>query len=276
MKATRTKRMAGFVSLLLALTLSATACVGPMSSGSGPGPGSPAPEVTQAPKLSSMKLIKDGDFEGWNSMDGETDFKWSAADFASMEKNATSALEILAQRHPEFTVEGFKTTPEIWNNTVAPELKPLATTAGWANLTNGWAKEVPSADEEIAADSTEEFVTNPFLTNRPEILDNAKYPMYSITHSWKTPAGEKCSPSDKPYEVNPVGVSATTRPEGNSFASAYPLITAMLEVKIHCKEGGTLKVDQMSLTLQLKKEGGQWLVNRVNMFAPSTPNVMEK
>lgn len=268
--------MAGLVGLLMALTLSATACSDPMSWGASKGPASPAPEVTPVTKISSMKLIKDGDFEGWNSMDGETDFKWSPADVASMEKNATAALEILAQRHPEFTVEGFKTTPEIWNNTVAPELKPLATTAGWTNLTNGWTKEVPSADGEMSENSTEEFVTNPFLTNRPEILDSAKYPMYSIAHSWKSAAGEKCSPSDKPYEVKPVGVSATTRPEGNSFASAYPLITAMLEVKIHCKEGGTLKVDQMSLTLQLKKERGQWLVSRVNMFAPSTPNVMEK
>jgi hypothetical protein len=272
----RTKQMTGVVGLLAALALAMSGCSVPMNPGNGKAPAQPASQETQAPKISSMKLVADGDFEGWNSMDGETNFKWSAADKASMEKNGTAVLQILAQNHPEFTVDGFKPTAEIWNDKIAPELKPLTTTAAWPKLAEYWMKEVPSEDGEISGEDTTPFGINPFLTNRPEILEFGTHPMYNIIRSWKTPAGEKCSPSDKPYDVNPVGISATTRPEGNSFASAYPLITGMLEVVVHCKEGGTLKVDQMSHTLQMKKEGGEWLLSGVNMFAPSKPNVMEK
>lgn len=265
--------MTGFAGLLMALALTATAC----SPGQPPSQGNaPTPQATQATKLSTMKLIKDGDFEGWNSMDGEVGFKWSEADKASMEKNATAALEILAQRHPEFTIEGFKPTPEILNSTIAAELKPLATAAGWGTITKGWAKEIPSQDGEISMMDETPLVINAFLTNRPEMLEDAEYPKYNILRSWKSAKGEQCSPSDKPYEVNPVGVSATTRPEGNSFASAYPLITGKLDLTIHCKEGGVLNVKQMGITLQMKKENGQMLVSNINMFAGTPASTIEK
>jgi hypothetical protein len=266
--------MVGFVGLLMALALTASGCTPAQPPAAG---NAPTPSATQAAKLSTMKLITDGDFEGWNSMDGEVGFKWSDADKASMEKNGTAILEILAQSHPEFTVEGFKPTREILDSTIAAELKPLTVSSAWSTVEAGWLKGVPNEDGPLTGDDQNPFVTNPFLTNRPELLESSGSD-YNVVRSWRTSGGEKCSPSDKPIEVNPVAISATTRPEGNSFASAYPLITGKLDLSIPCKEGGKLNVQQMSLTLQLKKENGEWLLSGVSMFpgAGSATNSIEK
>lgn len=225
---------------------------------------------SEAPKnkLADAPITPDQEFEGWNSMDGEVGFKWSKTDRASMEKNGKAILQVLFEDHPEFTVDGFKTTPEVWNSEVAPKLQPLTLSSKWAMFTGAWVKEVPAEDGKIAPEETEPYLSNPVLTNRPEILNGDKYPEYTIQRSWKSKSGETCSPSDKPYDVNVQAISITTRPEGNSFASAYPLLTPQLEITIHCKEGRKLKA-AVSPSIQMKKENGEWLLSGMSWFTGS-------
>lgn len=262
-----TKRIAGVAGLLAALTLTATGCqVAPNPNGA-----QAAPPVQEAPqvKLTDVEVTADSDYEGWNSMDGEVGFRWSEADKAAQQKNGKAILQVLFEDHPEFTVDGFKATSEVWKSEVAPKLQPLTLSSKWAMLTGAWSKEVPAEDGKIASEETEPY-RNPVLTNRPEILNGDKYPAYTIQRSWKSKSGETCSPSDKPYDINVQAISITTRPEGNSFASAYPLLTPQLEIAIHCKEGGKLKA-AVSPTIQMKKENGEWRLSGMSWFTGPGP-----
>lgn len=254
--------MAEVVGLLAALTLTASGCTG----ANGPAAGFiPAAPSSPTNKLSTLSVNYDSDFEGWNSMNGETNFKWSKADKASMEKNGKALLQILIEDHPEYTVEGFKRTPEEWNSKVAPKLKPLTLSSAWPTFTKAWTKEVPSEDGKIKGGAMTPFEPNAVLTNSPEILNGDAYPDYDVIRSWKSQAGEKCSVSDQPYEIDGKGISLTTRPEGDTFASAYPIFSGQYEVTIHCKEGGKLK-SVLETSIQMKKERGEWVMSSVNMF----------
>jgi hypothetical protein len=267
--------VAGVVGLLAVLTITASGCTFGNRADNVYVP--PAPEATPMVKLSTLPVTYDSDAEGWNSMDGELNFKWSEADKASMEKNGKAILQVLIEDHPEFTVEGFQRTPEAWNNEVAPKLKPLTLSSAWPTFTKSWTKEVPSEDGKIKEGDTTPFEPNAVLTNSPEILNGDAYPDYDVIRSWKSKSGEKCSVSDQPYEIDGRGISITTRPEGNSFASAYPLLSGQYEVTIHCKEGGKLK-SVLSTDIQMKKENGQWVMSSANMFNGSGlgPGEIEK
>jgi hypothetical protein len=262
----RTKRVAGVVGLLAALSLTAAGCqVGPTA---GKPPASFEAPAEPKVKLATLEVHANQEYEGWNSMDGEVGFKWSEADKAGMEKNGKAILEVLIEDHPEFTVEGFTPTPEIWNNEIAPKLKPLTLDSVWQKEIDLWMKPVPAGDGRWEATETTPYESNPILTNHPQILNGDKYPGYDIIRSWKSLSGETCSPSDKPYDVKTEALTITTRPEGNSFASAYPLMGAQLEVTIHCKEGGKLKYG-MKPNIQMKKQNGEWVLSGTQMYTGS-------
>lgn len=264
-KTQRTKQLAGLVGILAAALALTTGCqVAPIPGG--PQGAAAAPTATPAVKLSSLPVQKDSEFEGWNSMDGEANFKWSDADKASMEKNGKAILKVLIEDHPEFTVEGFKPTPKVWANEVAPALQPLTVSSAWPRFTRSWTKEVPLENGAFRDDEAVVFEPNVVLTSRPEILQSATFPAYEVIRSWNSKSGEQCSASDKPYEVSPQVLSITTRPEGNSFASAYPLLSGMYDLTVHCKEGGKLKSAMMT-TIQMKKENGECLLSGGNILA---------
>jgi hypothetical protein len=259
--ARRTKIIA-FSALLAALALTASGCaIGGGNRADNHYVEPPVPKV----KLATLPVIYDPDAEGWNSMAGEVNFAWSEADKASMEKNGKAILEVLIEDHPEFTVEGFQRTPEEWDSKVAPKLQSLTLSSAWPILTNSWTKETPAEDGRIEEGDTAPFEPNVVLTNSPEILNGDDYPNYDIIRSWKSSDGEQCSVSDKPYEIDLKGISSTTRPEGDDFASAYPILSGQYEVTIHCKEGGKLK-SVLSTNLQMKKENGEWLLSSASMF----------
>lgn len=264
-KALRAKRMTGVIWLLAVLTLTASGCSGGATRSIPSIPATPEPVET---KIADLDVIADQEFEGWNSMDGEVGFRWSEADKAGMEKNGKAILATLLTDHPEFTVESFKPTPEIWNDAIAPKLKPLTVSSEWQKYTDLWLEPVPTEDGRWEETETGPHASNAILTNRPQILNGDKYPGYDILRSWKSKAGETCSPSDQPYDIHTNALTITTRPEGNSFASAYPLMAAQLEVTIHCKEGGKLKYG-MWPTIQMKKQNGEWLLSGTQMFTGS-------
>jgi hypothetical protein len=265
-KTHRTKRMARIAGLLAVLALTATGCQVAPNPG---GPQNPAPTPADAPKVkfSTLPATYDPDAEGWNSMDGELNFKWSAADKASIEKNGRAILEVLVEDHPEFTVEGFERAPEVWDSRVAPKLKPVTLSSAWPTYTTAWTKEIPPEDGNIEEGETAPFTPVAVLTNAPEILESSGMD-YKIVRSWKSKSGEKCSVSEHPYEINARSISISTRPDGTSFASAYPIVTGQYEVTVHCKEGSTLKSSQRT-SIQLKKENAEWVMSSVNTLTGS-------
>jgi hypothetical protein len=276
MKAHRTKRIAGTAALLAALALTASGCS--VASAQSAPQGTPSPTATAGKRLADIATANaDSDFEGWNTGDG-TPFKWSEADKKSMEKNGLAILQVLIEDHPEFTVEGFKPTLEIWDKEVAPKLKPLTLSTAWPQLTADWMRETPAEDGRFE-DMDARFPHNPILTNRPELLNGDKYPGYDVIRSWKSDKGEKCSPSDQPYATDVKGISITTRVDAAADASsAFPLLTASYDVTVHCKEGGAMTVPQISTTVQLKKEHGEWLLGGTNTFTAKShgPMVIQK
>jgi hypothetical protein len=267
--AQHTKRTTGVVGLLAALALTASGC----SAGANRAtpPSVPAQEAAPKTKLADAPIFPDDYYKS----EGIPEALWyTEADIAAIKKNAIAALQVLIEDHPEFTVEGFQPTPEIWNNEVAPKLKPLIMGSKWKNMTEDWMK-VSVADETITADQTFDFRANVVLTNNPIIKDDSKHPLYDVIRSWKTEGGEKCSPSDKSYDVDVKGVGMTSfSSEDDSYV--YPMVSSNMAVTVHCKEGGKLKTDLLE-TVELRPENGQWLVSQAGlMYTAGGHRTMEK
>ncbi|ACL42227.1 hypothetical protein Achl_4276 (plasmid) [Pseudarthrobacter chlorophenolicus A6] len=168
---------------------------------------------------------------------------FTPAEVADIKKTAVTALQIMLEEHPEYTVEGFKPTAETWNSQVAPKLQPISTPQGIQDMKKGWEK-APTGDKKIDANGPEKFFGNPILTNAPDLLDGDSYPTYGLTNTWKSDKGEVCSPSGKPYELNALGVTLSATYADGTYLDATA--AGQVEVTVHCKEGGTLTttVDQ--------------------------------
>lgn len=249
---TRPTRMAGAAALLAALASIVSGCL-------------LGTQADAGQKISDIAAAhQDSSFEGWKLGDGKP-FTWSEADKESMETNGLAVLQVLIEDHPEFTAGSFRPTLEVWNEQVAPKLKPLTVSSSWPKLTEAWLKEVPSEDGRLEGASLAQF--NPVLTSRPELL-NGDSSGYGIIRTWKTDRGGKCSASDKPYGVDVKDINITSRTAvAGDYSSAYPLLTARYDVTVHCKEGGSVTASQMRTTIQMKKENGEWRLSGSSTFA---------
>lgn len=239
MKATRTKRMAALVGLLMALTLAATGCQI-----------APNPNGQQAAPIAAPSVSKVADFDvSMTTLDAE----WVAAfgeDRAVSTPIAETGLKILSlmfDAHPEYTVNGFVPTDREWS-AVSNELTPFMNAAAAESAYSKW-----NADK-----------TLPVMTSYRSKLDKDGNRSYTYT----TESGEKCTDSDKPYEYKTAGLSLTARPDENG--TQIPVFSGNVNVTVHCKEGKFLQ-GQMYAWFPLVEVDGKRIILDTYEVNPAAP-----
>lgn len=191
-------------------------------------------------KIADTPFIEDG---GFYPVDVPKEQHFTSAEVEDIKKTGITALQIMLEEHPEYTVEGFKPTAETWNGQIAPKLQPISTPEGFQDMEKGWHK-APTGDRKIDANGKEKYLSNSILTNSPDLIDGEGYPTYELTNTWKSDKGEVCSPSDKPYEIAPQAIVLHSNyGDGTPLAEGTYLdatASAQFDVIVHCKEGGKL------------------------------------
>lgn len=252
---------------MLALALTASGCQA--AAGTGGPPAAPTPEAAPKTKIADAPVIVDPAFRPNNLV---TEKWFTEAEEAEIRNTSIAALKVMIEDHPEYTVEGFTPSLELWNAEIAPKLQPLFVPADWKDTTDAWTR--PQTGEiRLEGAAAEQFRGNAILTNRPEIL-NSRTSGYELTNTWKSDKGETCSPSEKPYEYDVKGVSLDSQMAQDS--TLYPIVSAQMDVFVHCKEGGTLKT-RMNQNLALKRSEGQFLIAAAGLMKTGNgSSVIEK
>lgn len=184
-------------------------------------------------KIADTPFIEDG---GFYAVNVPKEQHFTPAEVEDIKKTGVAALQIMLEEHPEYTVEGFKPTAEMWNGQIAPKLQPISTPEGFQDMRKGWDKAL-TGDKKIDANGPK-FYSNPILTNSPDLFDGENYPAYELTNTWKSDNGEVCSPSDKPYEISPQAIILHSNYSDGTHLDAT--VSGQVDVIIHCKEGGKL------------------------------------
>lgn len=246
--ARRTKTIA-LSGLLAALTLAATGCTPEAPAGAS------SPAESQAPKSRTIaeSVATFGIEEAPNfrePSDVPAEFHFTEAEVEDLKATSMAVLPILVEEHPEFTVEGFTPTPEIWNEQIAPKLQPLSTPDGFERMSSSWGN-VLTEDMTFQANSGISFHPNAVLTNKPEFVTFMDDGSYVASSTWKSDNGEVCSPSDKPYEIIEPVITLYSE-DGGTYLSARSEL--QMDVIVHCKEGGKL-TSPVSLSAYLRHDG---------------------
>jgi hypothetical protein len=217
-------------------------------------------------KLADAPVIVGADFRPENLV---TDKWFTEAEEAEIRKTGLATLKIMIEDHPEYTVEGFTPTLETWNEEVAPKLQPLVLPAEWKAMTDAWMR-IPTGD--VRLEDASKYRGNPILTNKPEIMISNG--LESELVSWKSDAGEACTPSDKPNEYDVKAVNLNSQIAQDS--TIYPIVGAQMDAYVHCKEGGTLK-SRIDYNIAMKRSSGQFPITAIGLMKTASGEaVMEK
>lgn len=232
----RFKRRARAAGLLAVLSLAVSGCGATAS---------PAPAVTSEAPAVTPSATSTGhqnqvaDFDPTKIAVDKTyieAFGKDAKRINAIAKDGIRILSVMYGEHPEYTVHGFVPTEDHWK-TISAKLTPLVNDTAFSFIKDEW----------------ETMGDLPVLTAHGYGNGKDGEQDYTITDD----SGEKCTDSDRPYEVDLTDLDLKAMTDGAKVMR--PWLSGALKVTVFCQQGGRLE-GIYGTSFLMEKQGDKWLM----------------